>query len=80
MLELKETFRKEVKRLKDYLLLITLDAKSYQKTVIDLIKFLVNEQRIPGVYVTLNKPFEIMQRTLQSENICTRLIIFIDAE
>ena len=79
MLEVKETFKKEVKSLKDFILLITVDAKNYQKTVIDVIKSLVNEQNIPGVYVTLNKPFEIMQRTLASNNIDTRLIIFIDA-
>ncbi len=72
-------FDKEVKNLKDFILLITVDAKNYQKTVIDVVKFLINEQNVPGVYVTLNKPFEIMQRTLASNNIDTRLIIFIDA-
>lgn len=79
MLEVKETFRKEVKSLKDYILLITVDAKSYQKTAIDVVKFLVNEQRVPGVYVTLNKPYDIMQRTLASNEVDIRLIIFIDA-
>ncbi|MBS3100570.1 hypothetical protein J4204_00370 [Candidatus Woesearchaeota archaeon] len=79
MLELKESFKKEVKSLKDYILLIAVDAKSYQKTVIDATKFLVNEQNIPGVYVTLNKPYEIMQRALSSNGIDTRLLIFIDA-
>ena len=79
MLEVKETFKKEVKSLKDYILLVTVDAKNYQKTAIDVVKFLVNEQNIPGVYVTLNKPFEIMQRTFAGNNIDTRLIIFIDA-
>ena len=79
MLELKETFKKEVKSFKDYILLITVSAKSYQKTAIDIVKLLVNEQNIPGVYVTLNKPYEIMQRALTSNNIDTRLIIFIDA-
>ena len=78
MLEVKETFKKEVKSLKDYILLITFDAKNYQKTAVDVVKFLVNEQNIPGVYVTLNKPFEIMQRTFAGNNIDTRLIIFID--
>ena len=77
MLELKETFKKEIKSLKDYILLITVDAKNYQKIIIDVVKSLV-EQNIPGVYVTLNKPFEIMQRILASNNIDTRLIIFID--
>jgi hypothetical protein len=79
MLEVRETFKKEFKSLKDFILLITVDAKNYQKTVIDVVKSLVNEQNIPGVYVTLNKPFEIMQRTLASNNIDARLIIFIDA-
>ena len=79
MLELKESFKKEVRSLKDYILLVTVDAKNYQKTAIDIVKFLVNEQNIPGVYVTLNKPYEIMQRNLASNNIDTRLVIFIDA-
>lgn len=78
MLELREAFKKEVKSLQDYILLITVDAKNYQKTVIDVLKFLVNEQNTPGVYVTLNKPYDIIQRTLESNNIDKRLIIFID--
>ncbi|MDP3765689.1 MAG: ATPase domain-containing protein [Nanoarchaeota archaeon] len=79
MLEVKETFKKEVKSLKDYILLITVDAKIYQKTTVDVVKSLVNEQNIPGVYVTLNKPYGIMQRAFENSNIDTRLIIFIDA-
>lgn len=79
MLELQETLKKEVKSLKDYILLITADAKTYQKTIADAIRFLVNVQGIPGVYVTLNKPCDIMQRLLANNGIDTRLIIFIDA-
>ena len=79
MLELKESFKKEVKSLKDYILLVTVDAKNYQKTATDIVKFLVNEQNIPGIYVTLNKPYDIMQRTFANNNIDTRLVIFIDA-
>ena len=79
MLEVKETFKKEVKSLKDYILLITVDVKNYQKAAIDIVKSLVNEQNIPGVYVTLNKPYEIMQRTFANNNIDTRLVILIDA-
>lgn len=79
MLEVIEIFKKELRSLKDYILLITVDAKNYQKTAIDVVKFLVNDQNIPGVYVTLNKPYEIMQRSLAGSNIDTRLIIFIDA-
>ena len=79
MLEVKETFKNEIKSLKDYILLITVDAKNYQKAAVDVVKFLVNEQNVPGIYVTLNKPYEIMQRTLAGSGIDTRLIIFIDA-
>ena len=79
MLQVEETFKKEIKSLKDYILLVTVDAKSYQKTIIDILRFLVKEQGLPGVYVALNKPFEIMQRTLAGNGIDTRFLIFIDA-
>lgn len=78
MLEVKETFKNEFKSLKDYILLVTVDAKNYQKAVIDIVRLLVNEQNVPGVYVTLNKPYEIVQRTFTNNNIDTRLLIFID--
>ncbi len=79
MLELKESFKKEIKSLQDYIILLAVDAKNYQKTSIDVLKFLVSDQHIPGVYVTLNKPYEIMLRNLLSSNIDPRLVIFIDA-
>ena len=79
MLELKESLKKEVRSLKDYILLVTVDAKNYQNTAIGLVKSLVTEQNVPGVYVTLNKPYEIVQRVFASNNIDTRLVIFIDA-
>ena len=79
MLEVKEAFKKEVKTLKDYLLLVIVNAKNYQSTTIDVIKSLLAEQNISGVYVTLNKPYEIVQRTLLNNNIDPRVMIFIDA-
>ena len=79
MLEVKEVFNKEVKSLKDYLLFVMVDAKNYQSTTIDVIKSLLSEDNISGVYITLNKPYEIMQRTLANNNIDSRVIIFIDA-
>jgi hypothetical protein len=79
MAEVKAQFQKDVNNLKDYVVLVVVDAKKYQKTNLDLIKYLVSEKKIPGVYVTLNRPYDIMQRTFQKNNIDTRLIIFIDA-
>ncbi|MBI2656070.1 hypothetical protein HYX06_06630 [Candidatus Woesearchaeota archaeon] len=79
MIAVQESFRKEVSSLKEYLLLVTVGAKNYQNAAIDLLRFLVNEQNNPGVYVTLNKPYEVMQRNLANNGIDTRLVIFIDA-
>ncbi|MBS3102729.1 hypothetical protein J4458_04765 [Candidatus Woesearchaeota archaeon] len=79
MAEAKALFRKEVSNLRDYVVLVIVDAKKYQQTNVELIKFLVKEQKIPGVYVTLNKPYEAILRTFEDNDIDTRLIIFIDA-
>mgnify|MGYP001615334611 CR=1 FL=1 len=79
MIVVQESFRKEVSNLKDYLLLVTVGAKNYQNTAIDLLRFLVNVQNNPGVYVTLNKPYEVMRRNLANSGIDARLVIFIDA-
>ncbi len=79
MLEFRDRYKKEMKELKDYILLITSDAKSYQETAIEILKVLINEQHVPGVYVTLNKPYEIIQRMLSGNGIDPRLVIFIDA-
>ena len=79
MIAVQESFRKEASSLKEYLLLVTVDAKNYQNAAIDLLRFLVNEQNNPGVYVTLNKPYEVMQRNLANNGIDARLVIFIDA-
>jgi len=71
-------FKKDVKSLKDYLVLITVSAKNYQKTNVEIIKFLINQDKTPGVYVTLNKPHNIIERLLKTNNIDPRVIIFID--
>lgn len=75
----KEVFRKEVKGLKEYVALATVEAKAYQKTNLELIKCLVNVQRTPGVYVTLNKPYKTINATFKKKGIDIRLLIFIDA-
>jgi len=77
-LDVRAKFKKEAKNLKDYIALVMVNPKEYQKYNVDIIKMLVNEQKTPGVYVTLNKPYEVMQRVLEGNGIDSRLIIFID--
>lgn len=75
----KEEFKKEVKGLDNYIALVVVNAKNYQKTNIELVRYLVKDNNMPGVYVSLNKPFDVMERLLKKGGIDTRLIIFIDA-
>ncbi|MBW2977111.1 hypothetical protein KY347_06740 [Candidatus Woesearchaeota archaeon] len=75
---IKDKFKKGVKNLRDYIILVAVNPKIYQKSNMEILKLLVNEQKTPGIYVTLNKPFDIMQRLFKQNQIDERLIIFID--
>jgi len=46
---------------------------------VKIIRYLTQEIKIPGVYVTLNKPYEKIKKILGKGKVDTRLIIFIDA-
>ncbi len=77
-MDIKSKFKNGVKGLGNYIVLVTVKPENYQKSNLDIIKFLVNEQKTPGVYVTLNKPFDVMQGLLEQNKIDSRLVIFID--
>ncbi len=79
MAKVEEEFKKKLKGLKEYVALATVDAKSYQKTNLNIVKHLITDKNIPGVYVTLNKPFENMEKIFRKEKIDTDMMIFIDA-
>jgi KaiC/GvpD/RAD55 family RecA-like ATPase len=74
----KKKFSLGVKNLEDYIVLINVNPANYQKSNVDIIQLLVNDQKTPGVYVTLNKPYDVMRRLFNENNIDTSLIIFID--
>ncbi len=74
-----EQFEEKVKDLKEYVALATVEASKYQKTNMGIIKQLVNNEKVPGVYVTLNKPFRIIKDILKKDDINSDMIIFIDA-
>ena len=78
IINLKAKFKKGVKGLEDYIVLVTVDPNAYQKSNLEIISLLVKDQKTPGVYVTLNKPFNVMQRLLKQNRIDDRFIIFID--
>lgn len=77
-LSIRQQFKKEVSGLSDYVALVTVSAKTYQESNIEIVGFLVDEQKIPGIYVTLNKPYDAVQRLLKGKNVNLDMVIFID--
>jgi hypothetical protein len=73
-----ETLEKNLKNLKEYVALATVKAKDYQNTNIEIIRHMIEVDNIPGVYVTLNKPFKTLKKLLKEKRVDTRVIIFID--
>ena len=78
-MDLKEEFKKKLSSSNEYVALATVDAKNYQATNIEIIFYLVSVEKIPGVYVTLNKPFSYVERALINRKVDTDVIVFIDA-
>ena len=58
--------------------LVLTNAKKYNEANIALTKYMVNTKGIPGVYVTLNKPYRTMKKNLEGK-VDLRMLIFIDA-
>ena len=79
MKKVNEEFKEKVKDLKKYIALATVSAKNYQKTNMDIIRHLTDDEHIPGVYVTLNKPFDTIEGIFKKEKIDAEMVIFIDA-
>ncbi len=68
-----------LKKFKECVILATVEAKKYAETNMKIIKHLVEDENIPGVYVTLNKPYATIKEELKKNGIDPNMIIFIDA-
>src|SRR3989344_2437576 len=75
---MKESELKKIKDMSNSVIIATVNSKRYQKTNIELIAYLTEKIKIPGVYVTLNKPYATIKELLIKEKVDTKLIIFID--
>ncbi len=74
----RDNFKKGVKGLQDYIVLAAADARKYQSARQDILRQLTLDEKLPGVYVALNKPYDIVLRELGKDKVDTRTIIFID--
>lgn len=52
--------------------------KAYTKTNIAVLKYFVNERKISGVYITVNKPYQTLVNFFNKNGINTNRIFFID--
>lgn len=69
----------KLKDMKNSVIIGTVTPTKYQETNISIVKYLIQGQKMPGVYVSLNKPYKTIKTTFQNKKIDTNLIIFIDA-
>jgi len=67
-----------LKGMKDYVALAIVSGEKFQETNLKIVAELV-ENGIPGVYVTLNRPYENVKKQLGSKKVDLTKIIFIDA-
>ncbi len=77
--DLSDILKTNIGKFKDYVALATVNPDNYQETNIEIIRYLVQEEKIPGLYVTLNKPFNVIFNLLKKEKINTDMVVFIDA-
>ena len=71
--------RQKFGRKKEYVALILVKPASYQQVSMQLVKYFTKERRMPGVYVSVNKPFSILHESFKNNGIKDELLIFIDA-
>ena len=58
--------------------MFVVNAKKYTEANIELLKILINERKMLGIYLTINKPYVSIKKILEKNNIDTERIFFID--
>lgn len=73
------SIQKRFNRKGEYVALVLVKPANYQQVSIELVKYLTKDRRMPGVYISVNKPFSILHDRFRNAGIKDELIIFIDA-
>lgn len=68
----------KLKSMNEYVALAVVDSKNYQKTNARIIKEMI-KSAVPGVYVTLNKPYKTIKSNFTKDKTALTNVIFIDA-
>ena len=70
---------KELSKKEEYVAIAMVAAKKYQQANLEIIRYLAQRENTPGVYVTLNKPFDTLLKSFRAAKINPDLVLFIDA-
>ena len=72
--------RKEIENLPDkYVVLLILNVQQYYEGILEVLKILCNEEKSPGIYITVNRPYGTLKELLRDRGIDTAKLFFIDA-
>jgi len=74
---LRDDFKNGIKGMENYISLIVSSAMKYQNSSEEVLGILL-KNKTPGVYVTLNKPYDVILRSVKKLSVDPRLVIFID--
>ena len=73
------SLKQEVENLgENPIIAVLVPSNVYTQTNIEILKALVNEKKLPGIYITVNKPYEDMLSFLRKNGINTSRVFFID--
>lgn len=71
--------RREISSLPpNYIVLFVTSKKTYAKTNMGILKILVNEKKLAGIYITINRPYSSLLEALKKNYIRTDNLFFID--
>ena len=62
----------------NFIILLLANSINYLQTNLDVLKYLINEVQMNGIYITINRPAMDMIKNLQKVNINTKNLFFID--
>lgn len=70
---------KHLKNIPDnFIVLIVSPEDKYESTNIEILKLLCNEEKSPGLYITFDKPYDLVSKTLHDSGVDTSKLFFID--
>jgi hypothetical protein len=63
---------------KNFILLVVSSAEKYISVNLEILRVLLNEMKIPGIYITINRPYSSLCEILKQNRIETENLYFID--